>query len=171
MHILTRIPPPPPSRVAMHYWRLGVVEFLPAKDAYIFCRRCRIAISPSDPAPHLSIPPPVLHDKKKYINKKCCRAGLDYKCYLDLDETTGCALSKAQAGPLPPSLLANVKARNKAGLLCFFVFFFLRSKEAVSESSSSSACIPSISHTASWTRIRRQIPTVIREQQRSCYIV
>lgn len=48
---------------------------------------------------------------------------------------------------------------------------FFRSKETVSESSSSSACIPSISYTASWIRIRRKIPTVISQQQKGCYIV
>lgn len=82
---------------------------------------------------------------------------------MDQDETKVSFLSKAQAGLIPPSLLASVKARGQSS--------FVRSKEAVSESSSWAACFPSISCTASWTRIRRQIPAVISQQQRGCDIV
>lgn len=163
----TYAPPPPPHthspnhavpllhHVAMHYWRLGVAAFLPAESAYIYisCRRCCSAISLS-PARHPSQP----------------------SCYLDLDETAASVQSRderAKAGrlpPPPPPPLANVKAkRNKAAVFLFFfllVVLFYRSKEAVSESSSLSACIPSISRSASWTTIRRQVPAVISEQQR-----
>lgn len=119
----------------------------------------------------LQLRPPILSVTTPAIGKsllplsQCefCQAGINYWCYLDPDETKASALSEAQAGPIPPSLLASVKEKGQRS--------FVRSKEAVSESSSWSACIPSISCTASWTRIRRQIPTVISQQQRGCYIV
>lgn len=49
--------------------------------------------------------------------------------------------------------------------------FFYRPTQVVSRPASLTACIPSISCTASWTGIRRQIPRVISEQQRGCYTV
>lgn len=131
---------------AMHYWRLGVIMFPPAKATYT---------SVTTPAIGKSLLP--------LSQCEFCQAGINYRCYLDPDETKASALSEAQAGPIPPSLLASVKEKGQRS--------FVRSKEAVSESSSWSACIPSISCTASWTRIRRQIPTVISQQQRGCYIV
>lgn len=87
---------------AMHYWRLGVILFLPAKDAYIFC--------------HHSFQFAIVKSLLPLSQCKCCRAWLNDWCYLDLDETKVSVLSKAQAGLIPRSLLASKGERDKAVL-------------------------------------------------------
>lgn len=147
-HALTHMQPTP--HTAMHSWRLGVTVFLPAKDACIF----------------LSPPSALQHHCCPHSQCKCHRAGTKLQVLSEPARNKG-LWSEARAGLIPPSLLASVKAKGQS--VCFF--FSFRSEEAVSESSSLSSCIPSISHTASWTRIGRQISTVISQQQRGCYIV
>lgn len=98
-------------------------------------------------------------------NANATELGLNYKCYLNPHETKVSEV-KHELGWYLHHCWRVWKHRDKG-----FFFFFSRSEEAVSESSSLSSCIPSISHTASWTRIGRQISTVISQQQRGCYIV
>ena len=74
---------------------------------------------------------------------------------------------KAKAGLIGRSLPASVGAKRDKQ----FPAGPRGGGGAVGESSSPPACIPSISCTASWTGIRKQIPTVISQQQRGCYIV
>lgn len=132
---------------AMHYWRLGVIMFPPAKAAYTFCHySChrKITVTPFT----MRILPS--QDKWPVLSGPGWNKGLCSKWSTSWTDTSITA--------------GECKGRRDSTV-------FFRSKEAVSESSSWSACIPSISCTASWTRIRRQIPTVISQQQRGCYIV